>query len=96
MITDNCTYCTLPAHPHIEKLKAMTVALAKNTTSITQPMDQGVIQSLQTKYCTILVRRIIAALDNNKVIPKFSILEAMYMLARAWDQVLTVTIVNYF
>ena len=57
-------------------------------------MVQGVIQGLKTKYRTILVRCIITALDNNKAIPKFNILEAMYMLTRAWDQVTTTTIVN--
>ena len=57
-------------------------------------MVQGVIQGLKTKYRTILVRCIITALDNNKAIPKFNILEAMYMLTRAWDQVTTTTTVN--
>ena len=70
-----------PAHPHIENLKPMTVVfLPKNTISITQPMDQGVIRSLKAKYHTILLRYIIGALDKNKGIPKFNILEAMYML----------------
>ena len=45
MIVDNC-----PAHPRIENLKTMTVVfLPKNTPSITQPMDQGVIPSLKAK-----------------------------------------------
>ena len=44
----------------------------------------------------IAFRRVIVALDNNKIIRKFNILEAMYMLTRAWAQVLTNTIVNCF
>ena len=63
---------------------------------MTQPMDQGLIQRLKEKYHSFLVRRIITALDNNKAIPKFDILEAIYMLTRAWDQVLTTAIVNCF
>ena len=59
-------------------------------------MDQGVIQSLKAKYRIILVCRIIVALDNNKTIPKFNILEAMYMLTRAWVQLLATAIVNCF
>ena len=75
----------------------MTVVfLPKSTTSITHPMYQGVIRSLKAKYFTILLRRIITALDNNKPIPKFNILEAMCMLTRAWGQVSTITIVNCF
>ena len=76
MIIDNC-----PAHPHIENLKVMSlVFLTKKNASITQPIDQGVTQSLKVKYCTILVRPIIASLDNNKSIPKLNILEAIYIL----------------
>ena len=76
MIIDNC-----PAHPYIENVKAMTVVfLPKNTTSITQPIDQGIIRSLEAKYCTILVCCIITVLDNNKAILKVNIVEAMYML----------------
>ena len=58
-------------------------------------MDQGVVRS-KVKYRTILARRITTSLDNNKAIPKFSIFEGMYMLARVWDQVSTTTIVNCF
>ena len=92
MIIDNC-----PAHPYIENVKAMTVVfLPKNTTSITQPIDQGIIRSLEAKYCTILVCCIITVLDNNKAILKVNIVEAMYMLTKSWDQVSTTTIVNFF
>ena len=59
-------------------------------------MDPGVIRSLKTKYRPLFFRSIIAALDNNKVIPKIHILEAMYILTGAWDQVSTTTIVNRF
>ena len=46
IIVDNC-----PAHPIIEGLKAVElVFLSPNTTSKTQPMDQGVIRSLKVKY----------------------------------------------
>ena len=62
--------------------------------SITQPMDQDVICNLKAKYLTILVCHIIVAFDNSQTIPKSNILEAMNMLTRAWDQVLTTAIVN--
>ena len=46
LIVDNC-----PAHPQIGGLKAIEMCfLPPNTTSITQPMDQGVIRSLKAKY----------------------------------------------
>ena len=45
-VIDSC-----PGHPHIDNLKAITLYfLPPNTTSKTQPMDQGVIRSLKAKY----------------------------------------------
>lgn len=57
---------------------------------------KSVVRSLKTKYGTIFTRRIIIALDNSKAILKFNILEAMCMLARAWDLVSTTRILKYF
>lgn len=46
LLLDNCT-----AHPHIQGLKAIRlVFLPANTTSVLQPMDQGVIRSLKCSY----------------------------------------------
>ena len=46
LIVNNC-----PAHPNTEGFKAVElVFLPPNTTSKTQPMDQGVIRSLKAKY----------------------------------------------
>ena len=46
LIVDNC-----PAHSQIGGLKAIEMCfLPPDTTSITQPMDQGVIRSLKVKY----------------------------------------------
>ena len=46
LIIDNCT-----AHPHVENLKWVElIFLPPNTTSHTQPKDQGVIRALKAKY----------------------------------------------
>ena len=48
LIVDNCT-----AHPEIGVSKSIDILfLPPNTTSILQPMDQGVIHSVKTKYRT--------------------------------------------
>ena len=79
LVIDSC-----PAHPHTENLKAFKLFfLPPNTTSITQPMDQGVIRSLKAKYCTNVVRKIIRSLEKNKTIPKISLLHRMQMLVSA-------------
>ena len=52
LIVDNC-----PAHPIIDGLKSIElVFLPPNTTSKTQPMDQGVIRSLKAKYCRNIIK----------------------------------------
>ena len=69
LVIDNC-----PAHPHIELF-----FLSPNTTSITQPMDQGVIRSLKAKYRANVVRKIIRSLE------KISLLHGMQMMVSAWN-----------
>ena len=90
LIVDNC-----PAHPDINDLKAIElVFLPPNTTSHTQPMDQGVIWSLKSKYRILSVRRIIIALENDEDMPSFTVLDAMKMLVLAWESVTEETIIN--
>ena len=75
LIVDNCV-----AHPHIEGLKAIQlVFLPPNTTSKTQPMDQGVNRSLKAHYRALTVQLFIRAVDKNQPLPKISILSAMNM-----------------
>ena len=75
LIVDNCA-----AHPHIEGLKAIQlVLLPPNTTSKTQPMDQGVNRSLKAHYRALTVQLFIRAVDKNQPLPKISILSAMNM-----------------
>ena len=82
-------------HPDVERLKAIELkSFPANTTSNTQPMDQGIITSLKAKYRHLSVRLIIRYLDNEKPLPTTSILDAMIMLAKAWNAVEEKTIVN--
>ena len=73
LVVDNCS-----SHLEVENLKAIKlVFLPPNTTSKTQPMDQGVIRSLKAKYQTVLVQKYIRAIDQPNSLPKTSILDAM-------------------
>jgi len=91
-IVDNC-----PAHPHIEGLDTIQlVFLPPNTTSKTQPIDQGVIRSRKAHYRTLTVQLFIRALDNGQPLAKISILSAMNMLTAAWDKVSEITVQNCF
>ena len=70
LIIDNCT-----AHPHVEQLPSIElIFLPPNTTSRTQPMDQGVIRALKAKYRSLAVRKLIAALEKKNPVSTISIL----------------------
>ena len=54
---------SFPAYLHIENLKSVKLFfLPPNTTSRTQPMDLGVIESLKVKYRKYMVQKIIRSL----------------------------------
>ena len=92
LIVDNC-----PAHSQIGSLKAIEMCfLPPNTTSITQPMDQGVIRSLKAKYRSRMIQQIIKAVDANKSIPKVNVLDAMKMLIICWEDVTEETVKRCF
>ena len=77
LIVNNCS-----AHPDINDLKAIELVFYHQT-SHTQPMDQGVIWSLKSKYRILSVRRIFTVLENEEDMPSFSVLDAMKMLVLA-------------
>ena len=65
-IVDNCS-----AHPHVPNLTARDlVFLPPNRTSVTQPMDQGVIRSLKAKYRARVIRKYINAMESKQRIAK--------------------------
>ena len=92
LIIDNCT-----AHSHVEQLASIElIFLSPNTTSHTQPMDQGAIRALKGKYRSLGVRKLIAALEKKNPVPTISILSAMVMLEKGWNAVSNKTFSNCF
>ena len=92
LIIDIC-----PAHPSVSDLtNVQLVFLPPNTTSVLQPMDQGVIRSLKAHCQGRVVRRLCRALDKTETLPKISILQAMKILVSLWKAVSAQTIVNSF
>nr|XP_047142836.1 tigger transposable element-derived protein 4-like [Hydra vulgaris] len=90
LLVDNCS-----AHPHIEGLSNINlIFFPPNTTSVLQPMDQGVIRSLKAHYRHKIVRLCIKAVDNNELMPKISILQAMKDLVSSWNAVSKETVIN--
>ncbi|XP_057310642.1 tigger transposable element-derived protein 6-like [Hydractinia symbiolongicarpus] len=90
LIIDNC-----PAHPDVGGLSNIKlIFLPPNTTSVSQPMDQGVIRCLKSLYRQKLVNMMIQNLEKGKDLPKVSILRALQILVSSWDKVKKETIVN--
>jgi len=91
MIVDNC-----PAHPNVQGLKSIKLAfLPPNTTSITQPMDQGVIRNLKLHYRKFILQKKIRSVDT-KTEFSITVLDALRMLNNAWGKVTPTTIYNCY
>lgn len=92
LILDRC-----PAHPaNIGGLTNVVLYfLPPNTTSKTQPLDAGIINSMKCHYRKKLVQRMLAAFENEMDF-KLDLLEALRMLKRAWESVSVETVVNCF
>ena len=85
------------AHPSVSNLtNVQLVFLPPNTTSVLQPMNQGVIRSLKVHYQGRVVCQLCRALGKTKTLPKISILQAMKILVSSWEAVSAQTIVNCF
>ena len=91
LIIDNC-----PAHPVVPNLSNVEVIyLPPNTTSHTQPCDQGIIQALKLKYRSRLLKKFLDSLDD-EVPFRANVLDAIILLCAAWSDVSSTTIKNCF
>ncbi|VVC38510.1 DDE superfamily endonuclease domain, partial [Cinara cedri] len=90
LAVDNC-----PAHPPVQTEFIKLVFLPPNTTSVLQPLDQGIIKALKVKFRKKLVLKIINQEEQGKDI-KISVLDAILMISDAWNDISTTTIRNCF
>lgn len=76
------------------------VFLPPNTTSLIQPLDQGIIRAAKAHYRTQVMRKILHAIESgismNDYIKSIDFLKALHMLKRAWFLVSPTTISNCF
>ena len=90
MIVDNC-----PAHPRVDSLRAIELIFLKtNTTSHTQPMDQGIIKNLKSFYRNHVILKQFAAAEKKEF--NLNVLDAMRMLKQSWSMVIARTIWNFY
>jgi len=96
LVLDNCT-----AHPNFSFKNIELVFLPPNTTSLIQPLDQGIIKAFKTFYRSDMRRKIIDAIDDGQgngsnTAKKMTVLQAIHMSHNAWMKVTTSCIVNCF
>ena len=92
LIADIC-----PVHPDVSGLMAIDLNfLHPNTTYVTQPIDQGVIQSLKNKYRAKVFHKYINAIDSNKKLLNITILDTIIMLKQSWSTLPDTTSINCF
>lgn len=92
LFIDNC-----PAHPKIGNLTNIKLAfLPPNTTSVIQPIDQGIIKTLKSHYRKILVQKMMSDIENTAGPFSVNILDAIEMITTAWARVTPDTIKKCF
>jgi hypothetical protein len=74
--------------------------LPANTTSMTQPLDQGIIRSFKVHYRKAMLSKLLTQIDSiidaNSAVKNISILDAIHMIEKAWDDVAEETITSCF
>lgn len=74
--------------------------LPPNTTSLIQPLDQGIIKNFKVQYRSCLIRKQLLALEGGMSSENFSkritVLQALKMIKRAWWLVTPTVIKNCF
>ena len=91
-----------PSHPaNVELSNVKVQFLPPNTTSVIQPMDQGIIQAMKLKYRkrqleSILDKMNNSCKDSSQLLKDITILEAIYWVAKSWQEVEASTITKCF
>lgn len=95
LVTDNC-----PSHPRPNSppkaycgppppvlTHVVLVYLPKNTTPFFQPLDQGIIRSFKASYRRKYAQKMVHYFnEHQKASPQLDILEAIYLIAEAWEE----------
>ncbi|XP_054711028.1 tigger transposable element-derived protein 2-like [Uloborus diversus] len=72
--------------------------LSPNVTSLCQPMDQGVIESIKRVYRRKLLTVLIAGMDEGKnvteTLKKVDMLDEVMWVAQAWDDIKPITMIR--
>ena len=90
-----------PSHPHLTLSNVKLAFFPPNTTSKTQPMDQGIIQTLKLKFRKKQLKFVLNQINKSEksgseILKEISILNAIYWVDSAWQEVEGLTIQKCF
>lgn len=93
LVLDNCT-----SHPKLKLSNIKLLFLPPNTSSLIQPLDQGIIKKFKMNYRSYFLRFLITQVDNNSLnaIKEVNILNAINWIKKSWDEVPELTIKKCF
>lgn len=91
-------------HPHLILSNVKLVFMPPNTTSVCQPLDQGIIQSFKLKYRKLMMPRIVSILDagvdvlatDQEITKTINVFDALGWVNEAWKNVAAETIQKCF
>ncbi|XP_030069561.1 tigger transposable element-derived protein 4-like [Microcaecilia unicolor] len=100
LLCDNSAAHNAPARLSHVKL----VFLPPNTTSLIQPLDQGIIANFKAHYRALLLRRLMGLMDgqtgdNKRAIElarSLSLLDSLHLQKEAWNRVTQATIIKCY
>lgn len=89
------------SHPRELKLKNVKIIfLPPNTTSVCQPLDQGIIQNFKFNYRHLILKHVLTRMEDvqslSELTKSINVLEALYFIKTAWHKVNSSTIKNCF
>ena len=94
LLLDNCS-----AHPDESQIVSdegiiVSKFLPPNVTSLIQPMDQGVLESMKRRYRASLLRELLLSQDKNIVtfLKEINMINFIERIATAWDEISPQTI----
>ncbi|XP_033121800.1 tigger transposable element-derived protein 4-like [Anneissia japonica] len=88
------------SHVDVIKSNVKLAFLPANTTSVLQPLDQGIIKAFKSRYRAKLMRNVLAKIDAadsaSDVTKQFNVLDAVNWTAAAWRKTTATTITKCF
>ena len=84
-----------PSHPVSSLLQSSNgnikcIYLPPNTTSLCQPMDQGVLENLKRRYKRLLLEKLLLSIESTTpqcFMKELTIKDCIYMVAKAWNDI---------